>query len=162
MKKVIVVIIVFLLAIALLNLGNSKQEIRVRIVPNSNLKKDLEDKEEVKKIILVYLNTIYDNDYNKCKKNLENTIDDLNIVLNKYFPKICASLGYHTLYNKTYNDNAVKNEECYMLYVVIGNGDGDNWWGTIYPNLISMSSDEVIEYKSIFVDLFKKIKGESK
>ena len=65
----------------------------------------------------------------------------------------------HTLYNKTYNNNVIKNSNELTLYIEIGNGKGSNWWGTVYPDFLLVNSSEVMEYESIFVNIFKKIKG---
>lgn len=155
MRKFILIIIALLFIISLINIHDGKEEIRVRIIPNSNSGVDLSLKEKAKSITCCYLNKVYDSNYNECINNIKMTMDEFEDVLTKEIGKITISFDKHTLYNKTYNDNAVKNEKYYTLYIVIGDGKGSNWWGTIYPNLLEISSSDEIKYESLFVNLFK-------
>lgn len=154
MKKIIIVFISIIFFISLFINNNSNEEIRVRIVPNSNNIYDKEIKEDVKKIVIGYLASINRKDYNECLNNIKNNLYKLEDLLIDYNCKI--DFEYHTLYNKTYNDNAIKDENAYTLYVVIGEGNGSNWWGTIYPSFLGISSEEEIKYKSFFYELFNK------
>ena len=61
-----------------------------------------------------------------------------------------------------YNNNVIENSNELTLYIEIGTGKGSNWWGTVYPEFLIVSSSEVMEYESIFVNIFKKIKGANK
>ena len=65
----------------------------------------------------------------------------------------------HTLYNKTYNNNAVKNTNEMALYVIIGEGKGDNWWGTVYPEFLEVNGSEEVKYESLILSIFKKIRS---
>ncbi len=154
MRKALFIIIVVIFFLFILNNNSQKEEIRVRIIPNSNSADDINIKNEVKEVVKAYLVSTYDDDYEKCCNNIKSSINRLEEVLISMFGEIRASLDYHTLYNKTYNDNAIRNEECLCLYIIIGNGDGDNWWGTIYPDLLGIESDEEIKYESLFLKLF--------
>ena len=156
MRKVLIIFLFIICVVVLIN-KEEKQEIKVRIIPNSNDKEDMEIKEEVKNAIIYYLELIYDEDYdiyidniNKTYKQAEKIISEKN--------KISISFEEHTLYNKSYNNTMVKNSECKVLYIVIGEGKGDNWWGSIYPKFLEISGNTEIEYKSIFIELYKKIK----
>ncbi len=153
MRKGLFIAIVVLFLVCLIT-KEDKKEIRVRIIPNSNSAIDINTKYEVKEVVNAYLLRVYDEEYDRCVDNIKNTLPMLNKTLNSMFDTVETSLDYHTLYNKTYNNNAVKNEECLCLYVVIGNGLGDNWWGTIYPNLLGISSSESVKYESLFLNLF--------
>lgn len=153
---------IVVLAIVLLFVRNSnskEEEIRVRVIPNGNTAEDLKEKEQVKEIVLCYLKIVYDKTYQKCMSNISETYQDLEKSLKSEAFDVDVSFDKHTLYNKTYNDNAIKNEETYVLYVVIGNGKGDNWWGSIYPKFLSVSGDTEIKYESLFMNVVKKIKG---
>ena len=61
--------------------------------------------------------------------------------------------------NKTYNNNVIENSNELTLYIEIGTGKGSNWWGTVYPEFLIVSSSEVMEYESIFVNIFKNLSG---
>ena len=151
---VIVLVIAFLSFI--INVNYEEKEIRVRVIPNSNNSSDLEIKEDVKDLVLDYMALIYDKNYEQCKNNINETYKELEVDLNNSFDDISVSFDYHTLYNKTYNDSAMLNSEELTLYVVIGKGAGDNWWGSIYPEYLSGS--EEVRYESILVNVINKIK----
>ena len=161
MRKILlmIVIIIFLVCI----FYDEQEEIRVRIVPNSDSKEDLEIKEIVKNITVCYLKEAYDNDFNKYKDNINKSINYLKeIIDNKINAEVLITFDNHTLYNKTYNNNVIENSNELTLYIEIGTGKGSNWWGTVYPEFLIVSSSEVMEYESIFVNIFKKIKGANK
>lgn len=158
MRKIIIAILAIACLIGLATKGNKEEEIRVRIIPNSDSSGDLEEKERVKEVVLCYLNTIYDSAYDKCMENIRSTYQDLQNCLSELKYKASVSFDKHTLYNKTYNDSAIKNTEAYTLYVVLGDGAGDNWWGSIYPKFLNVSGDTEIKYESLFVNVVKKIK----
>lgn len=157
MRKILFAILAIACLIGLFTQGND-EEIRVRIIPRSDSVKDLEEKEEVKEVVLYYLNTIYDSSYDACMKNIRSTYQDLEDCLDELKYDASVSFDKHTLYNKTYNDSAIKNTEAYTLYVVLGDGAGDNWWGSIYPKFLNVSGDTEIKYESLFVNVVRKIK----
>lgn len=158
MRKILLAVIVILCLAVFFLRDKDEEEIRVRIIPDGNTPADLEEKAEVKDIVLCYLNLVYDTSYDKCMSNISDTYQELEKSLKKRFDDITVSFNKHTLYNKTYNDNAIKNTEAYTLYVVIGSGKGDNWWGSIYPKFLSVSGDTEVQYESLLVNVVKKIK----
>ena len=164
MRKIIFIILLVVCIVVMINNRiDINKEIRVRIVPNSNSESDLLNKQTVKNITICFLSEAYDNDYNIYTNNIVNGIDYLEEVLeNEVDESILISFDNHTLYNKTYNNTVVENPTELTLLVIIGNGDGDNWWGTVYPEFLLVNSTDVIKYESIFVKFFNKIKGETK
>ncbi len=160
MRKLLLILLIFVSFVIVLKNKDSK-EIRVRIIPNSDSKKDLDVKEKVKNITICYLKNAYNENYNTFIDNIEKTKDDFIILLeNNLNEKIKLDFSNHTLYNKTYNNSAVKNTNQKVLYIIIGNGNGSNWWGTVYPEFLEISSSEEIKYESLIVRIFEKIKGE--
>lgn len=157
MRKLLFIVVLAIAVISvIININNDEKEIRVRVVPNSNSSNDLKIKEDVKESVISYLNLVYDNNYDKCESNINDTYKELELDLNNNFDDISVSFDYHTLYNKTYNDNATLNSKELTLYVIIGEGNGDNWWGSIYPEYISGGTE--VEYESILVNVINKIK----
>ncbi len=153
-------IIIIFIGVLFFNLKEEK-EIRVRIIPNSDLKCDLEVKEKAKDITICYLKEAYDKDYNTYLSRMNQTIPAFQKVLEKELQeKVEVSLGNHTLYNKTYNNSAVKNTSEMTLYIVIGEGDGSNWWGSVYPEFLEVNSSEEVKYESLILSIFNKIRGE--
>ena len=157
MRKLLLLVILVLFVVALIN-KNNDEEIRVRIIPNSNSDVDLKIKEECKGIVAEYLYYIYNRDYKACIENINSTINELERILEIRFIEVDVSFSKHTLYNKAYNNNAVKNENHYTLYIILGDGNGDNWWGTVYPDLLQISSEDEIKYESLLVNVINKIK----
>ena len=82
-------------------------------------------------------------------------------IISKEYSNCTISFDKHTLYNKTYNGNKVKDEECLVLLIILGEGKGDNWWGSVYPKYLEVSGSDVVEYESLFITLFNKIKGDN-
>jgi hypothetical protein len=144
------------------NIGDNNKEIRVRIVPNSNEVDDLQEKQIVKDITICYLKEAYDEDYNIYINNIEKGKLKLKeVIVENIKEDVLINFGNHTLYNKTYNNMVVENSTELTLLITIGRGLGDNWWGTVYPEFLSVNSSDVLKYESVFVELFNKIRGET-
>lgn len=157
MRKFGLIILVIIFIITLFDNMSKEEEIRVRVIPNSDEKSDLMLKEEAKDYVILYLQEAYNEDYNKFVNNVNETKYEFEILLEKVLATDCTiTFDKHTLYNKTYNNSAVKNEETLVLYVVIGKGKGSNWWGTVYPEFLEISSSDEIKYESLIVNLFRK------
>ena len=132
-------------------------EIRVRVIPNSNEEYDILLKEKVKDCVILYLKEAYSEEYEQFVYNVKKTMMDFNRILNEKFEIVCTiTFDNHTLYNKTYNGSAVMNKETLLFCVVIGEGKGSNWWGTVYPEFLNISSSNEFEYESLIVNLFKR------
>lgn len=161
MRKILIgALIIACIVIAFMNL-KAEKEIRVRIIPNSDLKIDLENKNKAKDITVCYLKEAYCENYDDYLDNLRKTTKDFELLLEKELNQaVEIELGNHTLYNKTYNNSAVKNTNEMTLYIILGEGKGSNWWGTIYPEFLEVNSSEETKYESLILSIFKKIKGE--
>lgn len=161
MRKILIgILIVACMVIAIINLKEEK-EIRVRIIPNSDLKIDLDKKNKAKDITVCYLKEAYSDKYEEYLDNLKKTSESFELLLEKEInQEVEIELGNHTLYNKTYNNSAVKNTNEMTLYIILGEGKGSNWWGTIYPEFLEVNSSEETKYESLILSIFKKIKGE--
>lgn len=158
MRKFTVIFLVIVSILIYINNKEEVEEIRVRVIPNSNSEVDLLVKEDVKNITVSYLKKAYDSNYYIYINNIEYGLSYLEEVIEKNIKEeVLITFDNHTLYNKTYNDNVIENTEELTLCVKIGDGNGSNWWGTIYPEFLLVNSNEVVEYESLFVNLFKKI-----
>lgn len=161
MRKILIVGIIILFVVVLFTKCQEKKEIRVRIIPNSDEVADLKVKEKAKNITICYLKEAYDENYETYLNNIKNTMSSFENVIEKELKKsVEVELDNHTLYNKTYNNSAVLNKKEMTLYVIIGEGEGSNWWGTVYPEFLEVNSSEVVKYESLILSIFKKIKGE--
>lgn len=160
MRKFLIVGLILLCAIMVFMKTQEKKEIRVRVIPNSNTKEDLEIKETAKTITICYLKEAYNQEYSVYLSNLKSTISTFEAALKKELnQKVEVQLGNHTLYNKTYNNSAVKNTNEMTLYIILGEGKGDNWWGTVYPEFLEVNSSEEVKYESLILSIFKKIRS---
>lgn len=137
MKKLIGLIIVIVLFMFI----NKNDEIRVRIIANSNSKEDLEIKGEMKSKVEEFINTCNEDYTTYIKDNIKYLKDELNEI-----SKCSVSFEKHIFMNKAYNDISLQNEEYMTLLVVIGEGLGDNWWTTLYP--LNDLNPTTIKYKS--------------
>ena len=156
MKKILFIVLVFILCLfCVLRFNNSSEEIRIRVVPNSNSETDLKIKEKIKEEAIVFVKEIYDSNRDKMISNIENNISLFEEEINE-ISESKVTLENHTFYNKEYNGNVVKNENTLTLLIVIKDGKGDNWWGSIYPDLLECESSEEVEYESWFKKLFKR------
>ncbi len=157
MKKIIICSVFFIIVILFIfKINNKSEEIRVRVIPNSNSEYDLKIKEEVIIDVKDYIYAIYSKDRDEMCLNIEKTILDFEELLNTKYTNINVLFEKHNFYNKEYNGNVVKNECVLTLLVEIGNKNGDNWWGSIYPDLLEVSSKEEVNYKSFIKEFIDK------
>ena len=158
MRKALMIIIIVLGFIALIKAIKPSEEMRVRVIPNSNSKVDLEIKEEVKEITITYLEKQYDKSMTKFIQNINSSINELNDMVESYNAK--GELVNHQFYLKEYNGNAIKDEEVLTFLVKIDNAVGDNWWCVLFPPLCLMDEEEEqmedVEYKSFIKEIIDK------
>lgn len=160
MRKILLfILVIFCIIVGASKIKNDNDEIRVRVIASSNNIDDQMLKNKVKDIVLDYLSIIYSDDYDECFNNIKKTYNCLELDLKKINENISVDFSLHTLYNKSYNNNAIRNKECYTLYVVLGSGDGDNWWGCVYPKFITNDTSD-IKYESLLLNVIKKINEE--
>ena len=160
MRKILLVGLILVCAVMVFMKTQETKEIRVRVIPNSDSAKDLTTKEKAKDITVCYLKEAYDKEYTTYLSNIRNTMAYFEVALkNELKQDVEVQFGNHTLYNKTYNNSAVKNTNEMTLYVIIGEGKGDNWWGTVYPEFLEVSSSEEVKYESLILSIFKKIRS---
>lgn len=127
-------------------LNKNDDEIRIRVISNSNSESDLKYKDEV----VSYLKEEILNDIQLTDHYLENNYKTIEQILNKEFDDISVSYEYHTFKNKTYNDIALENKEYKTLLIYIGHGEGSNWWGSIFDNSLQYESTDEVIYKWYF------------
>ena len=146
MKKVIFTIL-FLLLIVFFLLGiNKNQEIRIRIISNSDSLTDVAYKNEVVKYFKeemlpkLKLEEVY----------LKDNVSYIEEKLNECFCDIKVEFIWYTFTNKEYNGNAIENGRYKTLLITIGKGLGSNWWGSVFDESLKYESTEVISYKWYF------------
>lgn len=169
MKKFCLLIFVLLIYFCVTTVVESKvlipnDAIRIRIIPNSNTKKDQQIKQNVKstlqnslfqllkdaknekeanKIIKINLSMIN----NQITKETSNTAYGFKINYGKnYFPK------------KEYKGTVYKEGYYQSLVVTLGKGEGHNWWCILYPPLCLIEGNKMEDnnYKSFVKELISK------
>lgn len=153
MRKIIISFILVLTIIFFLFSNSKNDEIRVRIIPHNNEEESLVIKEKVKELAIEFLALNYEQSFNEYKENISDNIESFNEALIEFNAK--AYLKYHTFTNKSYNGISLKDETVLTFLVLIGESNGDNWWGVVYPKFLNISSTNKVEYKSYII---KKIK----
>lgn len=126
-----------------LNKGLADNLIRLHVIANSDSPEDQSLKRDVRDVILNYMKTELDN-----TKDIEQT----RYIINKDKEKIAdlarqeikrqgkdysvkITLGSYPFPTKVYGDITLPAGNYQALRVVIGNGEGANWWCVLFPPL---------------------------
>ena len=153
MKKVIITVMVIVFGVLIFNsvLSNetkaqediSSKLIRFHVIANSDSKEDQDLKLKVRDKILEYISPKLKNskDINESRKILKENeaklikISEGVITSNGYSYSVKSTLDKENFPVKTYG-NITLPEGNYEAYrIVIGNGDGKNWWCVMFPPL---------------------------
>ena len=133
--------------------------IRIRVIANSNNKKDQDLKKEVKDELEMYL-------YNKlgkvkdvasADKIIKMELPKVNKIVSKYTNDYNINYGMNHFPEKEYKSVKYDEGEYKSLVVTLGNGLGDNWWCVLFPPLCLLEAEESsdVEYHSYVVDMIK-------
>ena len=140
--------------------------IRIRVIPNSNDRYDVEIKEEVSEMLKsdMYnlLKDIKGTDnakkvINNNLDNIESNIKDLFIKEN-YKEEFNVNFGLNYFPEKEYKSIKYKEGYYESLVVTIGEGKGDNWWCVLFPPLCLIEAEENddVEYTSFVKEIIDK------
>lgn len=148
MKK-IVIIIVIIACIILFKNENSKtnDEIRIRILANSDELVDqlnkLIVKDEVIKILKEDRMLINRDNINEFEKKLKNNLD---MTLSSQIKVEYKKTNFPA---KSQNGKILKAGKYQTILITIKNGKGKNWWSVLYPEFFGVEYDDnnEIEYK---------------
>ena len=126
--------------------NNTDEQIRIRVISNSNSNEDLNYKNEVVKFLkedVLENIKLTDQYFSENYKEIEKT-------LNTKFSNITVLYQNHNFKNKTYNDNALENASYKTLLVCIGEAGGSNWWGSIFEESLQYESTDEVIYEWYF------------
>ncbi len=144
MKKVILVI---LLAFEIFTVGTvysntitneiSQELLRMHILANSNTDFDQNVKIRVRDFVLKYIDK---NDLKTKKDVIDNVFiieNEINSFLyeNKIGYKASVLTSYSPFLTKEYNNISIPRGVYNSLKIILGNGEGENWWCVAYPPL---------------------------
>ncbi len=152
MKKGIIIVCIIVFFCLLFN--KSDEQIRIRVIANSDSVEDQLKKKEV----VYYLYSNYNLDFSsieECDSYLNSNIEVMKSDLYSKFDNIKVSYETHNFSNKTYN-NIVRKSNCYKtLLIEIEEAKGENFWGILYSDEF-YEDEDTVKYKSYLVELFKK------
>lgn len=153
------IILLIVIIIFILFKTDNEENIRIRIIANSNDIIDLYHKEEVKKIVLSVINA------DDQEIDIINKIPKLEILLNEYCNN--KNINFKISYTKCkfppkkLNEKVVSGGYYKTLLITLGNGFGNNYWTLLYPDYYGITFEEVysgeVEIKSYFYELFKDL-----
>ncbi|HHW69135.1 MAG TPA: stage II sporulation protein R, partial [Tenericutes bacterium] len=140
--------------------------IRLRVIPNSNDKKDQSIKEKVKLNVQKEMSQMLYNIDNinvareKIKSNINNIKKSVKKTLSNegYDIEYKIDFGYNYFPEKKYK-GIIYNEGYYeSVLITLGKGEGDNWWCVLFPPLCLLEADDKtdVEYKIYVKELINK------
>jgi len=157
MKKILAVIIV-VFSVVWFGGCMAQKPLRLHVIANSNTQADQLVKLKVRDAILEMtsegMTKLQSKDEAKeyIEENLsriEGTANDV-LLKNGFDYQARAELGVSNFPDKTYGDTVYPAGEYEALKIVLGKGEGENWWCVVFPPLCltPTNPEQPIEYKS--------------
>lgn len=150
---IFVIIICILTGMFIIVSSDEGDEMRIRILSNSNSEIDQQEKQIVKSELEEILKENSNLNYLEIEKKLiERTKEKIN---NEIKITICKS--YYPA--KSYNGKFIPSGAYNTLLITIGEGRGSNFWTLLYPEYfnISFEDNNEIEYRVYFLDIIREI-----
>ena len=157
MKKIIIILFILSLGV----MFSKKEEdilipnnaIRFRVVANSNSLSDQQEKLVIKENIEkeVYNLISSANNSEDVKALINNNIDQIKKIVDKYNVKYDINYGYNYFPTKNYKGVMYQAGNYESLVITLGQGMGDNFWCVLFPPLCLLDNDKEdvgeVEYK---------------
>ena len=155
-------------------ISNNKEEyilipneaIRVRVIANSNLKYDIDVKEQVKDKITDEFNNILNDvsSIDDARIIIKNDLEEINNIVDKtlkelnYDKEYKINYGLNLFPEKEFNGIKYDSGFYESLVVTLGEGKGPNYWCVLYPPLCLLENEqnEEIEYKLLIKEIINK------
>ena len=148
MKKKILILVITIIYLILISCCNyDSNNIRLRILANSNSEYDQQIKNDIKDYLKIYL------------KNADISNIDLNKLEEKLNEEFKAEIKVERKFvnyeAKTYKNKLVQAGNYDTILITIGEGKGKNFWTLLYPEYfnISFEEDNEVEYRSYLYDI---------
>ncbi len=164
MKKLIT-LLAFISFIFLLTSNSSleipTESIRFRIIASSNSFKDQQLKQKIKNDLVnnIIPNILTDVSIQESKNLINNSINKIEDILNKYDISYKINFGQNFFPQKDYKGITYPAGNYESLVITLGEGLGDNWWCVLYPPLCLIENNfdsSNIEYRSYIKDIILK------
>ena len=157
MKKVIVLILVIFVLFLVFKNDNNDDQIRVRVIANSDSYVDQKTKSEVVSIMKNVIKA--DDSYDDVVLKL----DELDLKLQEYSNKNNVDIDLEfkdTIFPaKSLNGKIIEGGVYKTILITIGNGKGKNYWSLLYPEYYGITFEDIdsenIIVKSFIYELFK-------
>lgn len=157
MKKVIVLILVIFVLFLVFKNDNNDDQIRVRVIANSDSYVDQKTKSEVVSIMKNVIKA--DDSYDDVVLKL----DELDLKLQEYSNKNNVDIDLEfkdTIFPAKSLDGKIIEGGVYKtILITIGNGKGKNYWSLLYPEYYGITFEDIdsenIIVKSFIYELFK-------
>lgn len=155
MKKVgIILVIIF--AFFLVIVPKQDDEIRVRVIGNSNNQVDVDIKLKVRDKLLELIDPLVAKDKEKTERNIQENITVIEEKLKEIVP-CSVTFNIESFPIKAKNGELIDGKKVKTLLVLIEDGKGENWWSTLYPAQSNIT--ENVEYRSLIKDKIDEIWG---
>lgn len=164
MKKLII-LLAFISFIFLVTSNSSleipTESIRFRIIASSNSFKDQQLKQKIKNDLVnnIIPNILTDVSIQESKNLINNSINKIEDILNKYDISYKINFGQNFFPQKNYQGITYPAGNYESLVITLGEGLGDNWWCVLYPPLCLIENNfdsSNIEYRSYIKDIILK------
>ena len=164
MKKLII-LLAFISFIFLVTSNSSleipTESIRFRIIASSNSFKDQQLKQKIKNDLVnnIIPNILTDVSIQESKNLINNSINKIEDILNKYDISYKINFGQNFFPQKDYQGITYPAGNYESLVITLGEGLGDNWWCVLYPPLCLIENNfdsSNIEYRSYIKDIILK------
>ena len=146
MKKIILIIV---LSLSVLFLLNKEENIRIRVLANSNSEYDQKVKSEVVEIVKNEFQEILNDTKNikEARTKIEVNLDKIESKVDDFLTE--NEIGYNSRINfglnyfppKEYNGKTYKEGYYESVLITLGNGEGDNWWCILFPSVCLTDKD---------------------
>lgn len=158
MKKIIVLILIIIGLVLITEKSDNQEEIRIRILANSNELNDQIEKITIKEKVMQILNQeskikeVLENNLSKFTNTLKDNLDET------LFTKLKIEYRNVNFPAKTINGKIIKAGNYKTLLITIEDGKGKNWWSILYPEFYGVEYDDnnEIEYKLYIKEVFNK------
>ena len=144
------------------------EAIRIRVIGNSNSEYDQEKKQELRKDVQIYIQSLLKDakTINDAREIINNNLENINTNVDNYL----HNLNYNTKYNinfglnyfpeKEYKGIKYKEGLYESLLITLGEGKGNNWWCVLFPPICLLEAEETetneVEYKSFVKEIINK------
>lgn len=136
MKKIIFVILIIGVLFIIFNDTNDSEELRFRVIANSDSIIDQNLKYQVVKELQKI--NISKNNLNIIKQKAEYII-----LSNNFHYKVDVSIKNEQFQTKYYNNKIIEGGVYKTIVVTIGKGEGKNYWTILYPEYFNVSFEDI-------------------